>query len=155
MNAIEFYSYWVPELRVQDRGVNCSIQRRTVEINGVIPSLTEVTTWQKHLGNLLDIHTHDILIFLMIYCKWDTHRLQAYKNVNEFRLFFSKSQWPGPYFGRSWAWFHLNKSVLRTRHKTNVRPKLSVDPLVRTSVIWRVHLYCVSIEFIIHCRAVE
>lgn len=44
-------------------------KRRTVEINGVIPSPTEVTIWQKDLGYLPDIHTHDILIFLMIYCK--------------------------------------------------------------------------------------
>lgn len=127
MNAIDFYSYRLPELRefLQERGVKCSLskkielvrlcelavelnleiiiakndvddykvmdlKRRTVEVNGVnavISSPTEVKTWHKHLGNLPDIQTYDILIFLMTYCKWDNQRLQTYKNDNGFRLF--------------------------------------------------------------------
>lgn len=70
MNAIEFYSYRVPYLWnfLLERGVNCSLTKKTDEVNGVnvvIPSLNEVKTWQKHLGNLPDINTYDILILLM------------------------------------------------------------------------------------------
>lgn len=96
MNAIEFYSYRVPELRefLQKRGVNCSLskriglvrlcelavelnlemivkcdlndykvmdlKRRTVEVNGVnavIPSPTEVNTYQKTYTRLTFLYS--------------------------------------------------------------------------------------------------
>lgn len=68
------------------------IKRRTVEENGVnviIPSPTDDITWYKRLTSLPDIQTCDILVFFMTYCKWDSHRLQSYKNDNGFRLFSS------------------------------------------------------------------
>lgn len=60
--------YDVNDYKVMD------LKRRTVEVNGVnvvIPSPTEMKTWQSHLDYLPDTHTYDILIFLVIYCMWD------------------------------------------------------------------------------------
>lgn len=130
MNAIEFYSYKVPEFRafLQERGVNGSLckqielvrlcklaveldleiiakydvndykvmdlKRKKVEVNGVnvvIPSPTKVKTFEQHLGNLSDIHTCDILIFLMIYYKWDNQILQTYNMTTVFDCSICKS----------------------------------------------------------------
>lgn len=76
--------YDVNDYKVMD------LKRKKVELNGVnlvVPSPTKVKTLEKHLGNLSDIHTCDILIFLMTYYKWDNQRLQTYKKDNGFRLF--------------------------------------------------------------------
>lgn len=70
------------------------LKGKKVEVNGVnvvIPSPTKVKTLEQYLGNLSDIHTCDILIFLMIYYKWDNQRLQTYNMTTVFDCSICKS----------------------------------------------------------------
>lgn len=70
------------------------LKGKKVEVNGVnvvIPSPTKVKTLEQYLGNLSDIHTCDIFIFLMIYYKWDNQRLQTYNMTTVFDCSICKS----------------------------------------------------------------
>lgn len=138
------------------------IKRRTVEENGVnviIPSPTDDITWYKRLTSLPDIQTCDILGFFMTYCKWDSHRLQSYKNDNGFRL-FSSNHIEHVQISETFQnnYLYIKSDCIPETRQTSDPYKTWVSTSVRTNCVWRLYLCCVSFMFkyciyIIICQA--
>lgn len=127
------------------------IKRRTVEENGVnviIPSPTDDITWYKRLTSLPYIQTFDILFFFMTYCKWDSHRLQSYKNDNGIRL-FSSNHIEHVQISETLQnnYLYIKSDSIPETRQTSDPYKTWVSTSVRTNCVWKLYLCCVSFMF--------